>query len=282
MKTLIVFLSVMQAAVGYSGKVRDKQRVERNFAITPQTPYKKIVLDNIAGNITVKGYDGNEIRLVVEEEFMAESDDKLKEARKEVVLEIEEKHDRIILFVDAPWRDKWGHHSRGWDYYGFEARFDFELQVPRSMQLLLKTVNNGDIVVNNIEGDFDFQNVNGSIEVTDIAGSGRMHTVNGPVRSRFTRVPESDCSFYTVNGKIELEFPDGLSADVRFKTFNGSVYTDFEVEGLPRLIKSPEVRKGRKVYHKDASFGVRIGKGGATYVCETLNGNIHILKRNSH
>ena len=205
----------------------------------------------------------------------------MKEAKQEVVLEIEEKHDRIILYVDAPWREKWGQRHRGWDYYGFEARFDFELRVPRNMQLLLKTVNNGDIIVSNIEGDFDFQNVNGSIEVSDIAGSGRMHTVNGPVTAKFTKIPENDCSFHTVNGKIELEFPDGLSADVRLKTFNGSVYTDFEVESLPRLIKSPEVRKGRKVYHKDSSFGVRIGKGGATYACETLNGNIHILKRNS-
>ena len=67
MKTLIVFLSVMQAAVGSSGKVRDRQRVERTFAITPQTPYKKIILDNVAGNISVKGYDGNEIQLIVEQ-----------------------------------------------------------------------------------------------------------------------------------------------------------------------------------------------------------------------
>ncbi|MBF8248053.1 MAG: hypothetical protein HW374_853, partial [Bacteroidetes bacterium] len=137
MKTLIVFLSVMQAAVGSSGKVRDRQRVERTFAITPQTPYKKIILDNVAGHISVKGYDGNEIQLIVEQEFTAESEDKLKEAKQEVVLEIEEKHDRIILYVDAPWRDKWGQRHRGWDYYGFEARFDFELRVPRNMQLLL-------------------------------------------------------------------------------------------------------------------------------------------------
>lgn len=279
MKSLMIF--VVALSVGTSGKVRDRQRVERKFTVTEQTPYKKIVLDNISGNISVEGYDGNEVRLIVNQEFEAESDEKLADAKREVILEVEEKRDRSILYVDAPWRDRWGRRHQGWDYYGFEATFDFEIKVPRTMQLFLKTVNHGDIHVSGVDGDFDFQNVNGSIEVRNIAGAGRMHTVNGPVKATFKKIPQTDCSFRTVNGKIELEFPQNLSADLRFKTFNGEVYTDFEVESLPRVLRAPEVRKGRKVYHKDSSFGVRIGSGGATYLCETLNGSIHILKTTS-
>ena len=263
--------------------VTDKQRVERTFKRTADTPYKKVIVDNIAGDITVEGYEGDEIRLVVEQRYEAESDEKLKEAREEIILDVEEKHDRLILYVDSPWRDTWGRGHNRWDYYGFDAQFDFELKVPRKTELYLKTVNDGDIAVRGqVEGDFDFRNVNGGIEVNNISGSGKMHTVNGPVKATFAAVPQSECSFNTVNGKIELEFPPNLNADLRLKTFNGNVYTDFDVEGLSRRILPVEIRRGRKVYHKDASFGVRIGSGGSTLFFETLNGNIYILKSTSH
>ncbi|HLF20753.1 MAG TPA: hypothetical protein VI704_08170 [Bacteroidota bacterium] len=276
---LLISLLVAALDVQPPPKVFDKHRVQRSFRRTTETPYKKIILDNIAGGIAVEGYEGDEIRLVVEQRYEAESEEKLKEAKQEITLEIEEKKDRLILCVDAPWRDKWGHRHDGWDYYGYDAQFEFELKVPRKMDLFLKTVNEGNIAVRNIEGDFDFRNVNGGIEVKDVAGSGRMHTVNGPVNAVFTKVPKEDCTFKTVNGKIELEFPDDLRADLRFKTFNGNVYTDFDVESLSRRIMPIETRRGRKVYHKDASFGVRIGSGGSLYAFETLNGNIYILKR---
>jgi len=280
MKPLLMILLVV-GAFDRKPKVADEQRVERTFRRTAETPFSKIILDNIEGGISVEGFEGDEIRLVVRQRYEAESDEKLKEAKEEITLDIEERKDRLILSMDAPWRRKWGRWRDGWDYYGYNAEFEFELKVPKKIGLYLRTVNEGDIIVKNIDGEFDLRNVNGGIEVNGIAGSGKMHTVNGPVKTTFAAVPQGDCSFKTVNGKIELQFPDDLAADLRFKTFNGNVYTDFDVEGLSRQILRPMTRHGRKVYHKDASFGVRIGSGGPTYSFETLNGNIYILKQTS-
>ncbi|MBI4429038.1 MAG: hypothetical protein HY562_07950 [Ignavibacteriales bacterium] len=280
MQPLFLF-SLMVMVFDVRPKVFDEQRLERTFQRTAETPYRKIILDNIAGGIVVEGYEGDKIHLIVQQRYEAESDEKLLEAKEEVTLQIEERKDRLILSVHAPWREKWGRRNNGWGFYGYDAEFDFELKVPKKINLYLKTVNEGDITVKNTEGDFDLRNVNGGIEAKGITGSGRMHTVNGPVKTIFTSVPEGDCSFKTVNGKIELQFPDELAADLRFKTFNGSVYTDFDVEALSRQILPLENRRGRKVYYKDASFGVRVGVGGPTYFFETLNGNIYVLKRTS-
>jgi len=277
MFTLIVLLVFIRAEAQRL-KVTEKQRIERTFPMSSEKRFSRIMVDNIAGDIHADGYDGNEIRLVVEQNYRAESEERLKEAKQEIVLQVEEQGERLVLYVETPWRDQWGGRSRDRDFYGYDARFDFQLKVPTKMMLYLKTVNEGEIDVKNVEGDFDFRNVNGGIRVNGIAGSGRMHTVNGPVEATFVKSPPSDCSFETVNGRIELEFPDDLAADLRFKTFNGEVYTDFDVEGLSRQIKPAENRKGRKVYSKDTWFGVRAGKGGPTYKFETLNGSIHILK----
>jgi DUF4097 and DUF4098 domain-containing protein YvlB len=133
--------------------------------------------------------------------------------------------------------------------------------------------------VENIQGEFEAQNVNGAIEMKEIGGSGKACTVNGGVKVLFSKSPLLDCTFKTVNGRVEVEFPSDLSADLNLKTFNGSVYTDFDVTDLPRKMEKVESHRGRKVYMRDKSFAVRVGKGGPEFTFETLNGSIHILKR---
>ncbi|MBI3004932.1 MAG: DUF4097 family beta strand repeat protein [Ignavibacteriales bacterium] len=278
---LLLSLMMLSADVQRPSKVSHEERFERTFRKTAETPYEKVVIDNLAGGISVEGYEGDEILLVVRQRYEAESQVKLKEAREEIRLEIEERKDRLIMYVDAPWRERWGKRHGEWNYYGYEAEFEFELKVPKKTALYLRTVQEGDILMKNTHGDFDIRNVNGGIEAKDVSGSGRMYTVNGPVKSSFTKIPPEDCSFKTVNGKIELEFPGELAAELRFQTFNGDVFTDFEVESASRRILPIESRRGRKVYYKDASFGVRVRKGGPTLFFETRNGNIYILKRAS-
>ena len=66
---------------------------------------------------------------------------------------------------------------------------DFTLQVPEQTSLILKTVNDGDILVRNIKGDFTVRNVNGHIELQDIAGPVSCRTVNGRIRAAFREDP---------------------------------------------------------------------------------------------
>ena len=111
--------------------------------------------------------------------------------------------------------------------------YDFDLQVPEQTSLVLKTVNDGDILVRNVRGDFTVRNVNGRIELQDITGPVSGKTVNGRIRAAFRENPPSACSFTTVNGDLEARFAPGLAAEFQLKTLNGEIFSDFPVSYLP-------------------------------------------------
>jgi len=264
------------AAGSSSSDVIDKDTVKRTLKFGDASADHKLIVDNVNGSISVTGYDGSEIELVAYRKVKAESNSRLEEAKAEVTLDIKEESDRVLVYVDAPWRKQDGSvNYRGWEYYGYEVEYDFELKVPRKLRVLLKTVNDGDIDVEHITGNFEVRNVNGDVRMKDIAGSGAAVTINGDVNMTFSKNPTAECEFKTINGTVEVEFPEPVSASLRLKTMNGDVYTDFPVKHVPQEASYKE-KHGRRVYKSGDSFVVEAGSGGPELSFDTLNGDIYL------
>ena len=158
-------------------------------------------------------------------------------------------------------------------------KMDFQLQVPRNIEVKLKTVNSGHINVQEVIGDFSVHNVNGGIDMKNVAGSGVAKTVNGPVKVSFRENPRAKSDFATINGNVELYFVRGLAGDFRFKTMNGAVYSDFEMTSLPAQPVSSERHGTKFVFRSDRFPGGRVGSGGPEIKAENLNGDIRVLER---
>lgn len=273
-----LMIVLVGCAFGQKNALSEKEKIEKSFRLSA-ADHRQLVVDNINGEINVVGYDGDTIELVAHREIKAESKEKIEEAKQEVKLEIKEEKNKIILYVDAPWRSGNGVNYRGWHYHGYDVIYDFDLKVPHKMSLYLKTVNHGKVLVRNVEGEFEVSNVNAGIEMSDINGPALVRTVNGPIKVTFTRNPGSECSFKTVNGKIEVVLHEGLNADMKLKTFNGKVFTDFDVSSVPRDERTVEERKGsRRIFRRGDFFTVRVGSGGPEFSFDTLNGSIYVLK----
>jgi hypothetical protein len=256
------------------------QEIRKTFAFSAASgERKRLVVDNICGSISVVGAATNGVELIAHQTIRAESEARIEVAKEKVRLEISEEADRILIYVDAPWRCSDGSiHSRGRDYYGYDVEYNFELKVPAAIDLSLKTVNHGAVTVKNVEGSFHIENVNGGITMAGIAGSGTFSTVNGDIKVEFARNPASNSSFRTINGRLDAQFAEDLSADLRLKTFNGEVYTDFTVTSLPSASYTENRHERRKVYRNGESFRVRAGRGGPELSFDTLNGDIYIVR----
>ncbi|MCU1275171.1 MAG: hypothetical protein JWO48_2602, partial [Bryobacterales bacterium] len=188
----------------------------------------------------------------------------------------------LRLYVDGPFRCKCRDGSvnyRGSRFYGYEVRFDFTVKVPRETNLRLRTVNHGDIRVENTSGNFDVDNINGGLELLDVSGSGHAYALNRPVKVLFARNPSAASDFGSLNGDVEVTFRPDLSADLWLKTFNGSAYTDFDVTALPSHPPAQEQHDGKFVFKGDRFFGVRVGRGGPALKFDAFNGNIEIRNR---
>ena len=255
-------------------KLEKKDVAERVFRLAPEAQPLVIKVDNVLGSITASGAPGSQVRMTLKKTLRADTREWLARAESEVQLIISEKEGLLELYVDGPFRRREGRRCA--DDREYDARYDFELQVPERCDLVLKTVTDGDITVRDVTGAFTVRNVNGHVEMSGIAGSGSGRTVNGRVRAAFRQAPAEPCEFKTVNGNIEVSLTPEQTADFKVKTFNGGVYSDLPVSCLPYRVEASRREKGRFVYNGRGYRKVRVGSGGAEITLDTLNGDILI------
>jgi DUF4097 and DUF4098 domain-containing protein YvlB len=255
----------------FSASVDDRETIERSF---PNAT--KLLVDNINGNIHVTGAAGNTLHFKAEKQITADSPEALAEAKRDVKLDVSTQGSFVRLYVDGPFRE----HDRGRQFYGYQVKFDYEIQVPANTELVLKTVNGGEIAVKGTSGTYDVRHVNGAVTMENIAGSGTVSSVNGPLKVSFSRNPTEASKFHTVNGEIDVHFHQPFNADMKFKTINGHVYSDVDATALPMSVGTTETRNGRFIYKGDRSQAGRFGKGGPELDFETINGSVHIFTKN--
>ena len=159
----------------------------------------------------------------------------------------------------------------------------FEIEAPSRTNLKLSTVNGGEILVENIEGDLEVSNVNGGVTLNGVAGSVMAGTTNGNVRATLTRVTAArDMAFTSLNGTVDVTLPPTTKANLRLRSDHGDVYSDFEVQLAPAA-SAPSVEEsrssnGRYRITRNRSIVGTINGGGPEFELRTFNSNVYVRK----
>lgn len=256
----------------------DRETIEGKYSLALGSGPRKLLVDTTQGYIHITAHAGSDVVLKAAKTVRAESNEALAEGAKTVKLDVSQQGNFLRLYVDAPWRTQTGGiNYRGQRYYGYEVTYDFDLQVPRDVDLILRSVNRGDIQVEGTNGEYDIRAVNNGVILRDIAGFGEVQTVNGALTISYREDPKQSSAYKTLNGEVDITFRPGLSADMRFKTFNGSIYTDFDVASRPGAVQvAREVRNGKSVIRTSRFQTGRVGAGGPELSFETFNGTIRL------
>jgi hypothetical protein len=274
--SLILMMAALPLAAawddGHNWKLDEKETIKRTFDAAGSGP-RKLLVDNIHGFIHVTGTAGSQVQVTVEKHVYADSSEAMAEAKRDIKLDMSQQGNFVRLYEDGPFRT----NHRGDSHYGYRVVFDFDVQVPFDIELVLKALNNG-IQVKKTTGDYDIHGLNGGIEMTDVAGSGLVSTLNGKVKVAFSKNPAKATQFKTLNGSVDVYFQNGLNADLKFKKLNGGIYTDFDVSSIPRTVAGNS-KDGKFIYRSDRMVAGRAGKGGPELSFDTLNGNIRLHSR---
>lgn len=242
----------------------------------------KVVVDDVAGHVRVRGVEGDSVKLVAMQRVHARNAEDVELARQEMPLQLSQHGDTVIAFVDSPFRDDDGDLRGPWDDLPYRVLYDFEIEVPRRAAVVLRTVLDGDLELTGTDGPFEVRNVNGSVAVRDVGGAGTATTVNGDLNVRFRKNPSRPCDFGNVNGDVDVTFQPGLSAEVRFRTLNGEGWSDFPYTLVPLQPQVSENRRdGKYVVKSDWSQGIRIGAGGPQLSFGTVNGDV-LIRQSDH
>jgi hypothetical protein len=266
-------------------KLEYSQHQTREFTM-PNTTGGVLALYNLDGFIHVEGYDGQKVIIDLDEVINADDSATLEAGKKEVRVAFDQSADSIIVYTAEPY-DTRPHRRDHWTYSDdrneieYHFSLSYTVKVPFGMNLIVSTVNNGDVDVKDVTGSLKVNNVNGPVSIKNAKGVTNARTINGNLTVSYTSVPPDGSKYYTLNGALTVTYPPDLSADLQFKSMNGRFYTDFpQVEILPvQVIKNTEPKGSGTVYKLDIDKRIRIGNGGKLFRFETMNGNIYIKKQ---
>jgi hypothetical protein len=157
---------------------------------------------------------------------------------------------------------------------------DLDLKIPQDVKLKLGTVNDGEIVVENVSGELEVNNVNDKITLTNISGSVVANTVNGDVNVTFKSVdPKAPMAFSTLNGDVNVTLPADTKANLKLKSDNGDVFSDFDVDIDKTPAKVDKITEpGMYKIKKDDWVYGKINGGGPEMMMKNMQGDIYVKK----
>ena len=254
MKTRLAFFAVglLAAAIARADSYANKEPFSQT---NPFSPTGTLSLENVNGNVEIRTWDKNEILI------QGEKSAKTEEELKAIDLKIDVSESHAAIKVRLPKR------SGGW-FSGntIRAAVQFTITLPATASLdRIETVN-ASVKLEGTRGKAHIETVNGSVRATNLGGSTTFETVNGRIDADFTAVAAGQtCSFETVNGSVHMVLPKDAGVALRTSVVNGHVDCDFPLT----LTKS----SGRR------NLSGNIGDGRASLSAETVNGSIHISRR---
>ena len=268
MKALTVLATLALAATPFSqmyGQMRDNQDKQmtcdsggsgnraRHCEIREQTTGAMGILSvdpGQNGGATVRGWSRNEVLVRSRIDAWADNDTDARTAAAQVYVNTSGGH------VQAQGPRSSG--DTGWSV-------SFEIFVPQSTNLTLKTVNGG-ITVSDIRGSLRFEATNGGVNLARLAGDVDGSTVNGGISLELagTTWDGSQVQVTTRNGGINVSVPANYSARFQTETVNGSLRSEFP------LTLSGDLRSGSQAFS--------IGAGGPLIHVATTNGAVRLKK----
>lgn len=293
MKYITLTIATLLTVASYAQSSSEK--IVKDLHFTDLSGATTLMVANINGDIKISASGTDNVQLEATKTINAETAALAEKGKKEVTINTIDLGDTLILYIDGicPKFGKKIRETNKWDYlwnncncnedwdrnhenYGY--RVDFVLRVPSTTSLVVSTVNDGDIKIENVTGAVHAGNINGSIALKNISGETRAHTINGNVDLEYAKNPTKDCTYYTLNGDINANFIKGLAAKLRFESFNGDFYTNISsVEGVQASLDKKPTEKGFKYNVKGSYY--RIGNGGVNLDFETFNGNLYLKEK---
>ncbi|HUS19086.1 MAG TPA: DUF4097 family beta strand repeat-containing protein [Terriglobales bacterium] len=220
------------------------------------------------GGITVKAYEGKDVIVeahVRDGEKHRGANNMRRIPMTSTGLSVEEENNQVNISTDSTQRT-----------------IDLTISVPTNSSLILRSVNDGDIVVTGVSGEIDVNNVNGNVTLARIAGNAIAHALNGKVLVTFTGINAKPMAFSSMNGDIDVTFPATLKANINLTNNQGDVYSDFDVTLQPtapkQIVGDGRTQGGKYRVKIDKTVRGMINGGGPEMQFKNFNGDIFIRK----
>ena len=169
------------------GRRRDARASRRRCPSPPAQPLVVIVKNIIGLRFASRGTTADRVEMRATETVRGDLQADIERARAEMQLRTESEPGRVAFRVPPHRRGRRADdgdcdcHAAG---TGYSVEYDIEVRVPRGATLDVATVNDGDVTVEGVSGEFELaQRQRRASGSTGRGGSGSVQTVNGDVEA---------------------------------------------------------------------------------------------------
>ena len=280
--------TIFAAAFGALAAVQ--QQTDTLITVQPDV---RVVIQNVAGDITVRAWDQNQVRLVAEHgpndviEIDADGNELSIQAASAMGVGIIDLELTVpagaSLEIQAPFADISIAGTRG-SVSAQAVEGDVSLEGGAGV-IELQAVD-GDVSVTGASGNVEAQSVDGDVTVTDVSGNVQVQTVDGDIillRIVSTNVEaatvdgdiewdgdiedEGSYSFVTHDGDLTVAVQQGANAQIFVASYDADFSTDFP-------LTVPTEEQGKR-------FSLQLGTGSARVELESFDGTINLRRRGS-
>ena len=284
-------------AQGYQNdkKLKETETITRELSFSQISPDNILVVENVYGSIDVEGYSGNTIKIEVIKTISADTNEELQKGKEEIGIKSAKKDDAIYVYLDSPYSHfdlstgQFEHREFSYNYRKnykhrtkrmYKYRLDFKIKIPKNTSIDLQAVNRGNITVKDVHGKLLIvNNINGAIDMENVSGTTDVNALNKDINISYSENPKEESFYNSLNGDITIKFQEDLDASITYKTLNGDFYTNFDLsKNSPQFKSTKEYSNNKTKYKVNATKQFKIGNGKVHLSFNQLNGDA-ILKK---
>lgn len=278
MKLLILMLTMLNCS-----PKEETVKISKNYEVA-SAERLQVIIKNVHGSVRVLPSSSGKVELDLEIKIQANSDKLMALAKRELELGEYIQNDTLAFYTKAPFVQNCdGPPFRGFSWNNgpdYDFSYEYIVRIPKNSMVSASTVNNGTVIVENIQGEVNVGNVNGSVEVKNAHKIVGASSVNGDITINFVKAPIESIKFHTVNGDFNFVLPKDFAAQVFFDSMNGEMYTSFDYKDVSPKVEVSQNSKGAK-YKVRSKTGVEIGSGGPEINFSSINGNVYLKRENT-
>ncbi|MGI4739952.1 MAG: DUF4097 family beta strand repeat-containing protein [Janthinobacterium lividum] len=254
-----VYLTLLAVVLALPAQLR-AQEFKMKFSSSTN---RKVVLDMHGSDVTVEGYDGDE--LVIHGTGSYEGPPPLANGLRAVYSGGTD-NTRLGLAVTqmAANTIRVARTNRGDDHY--------TLRLPRQTDVAFAQDSWGgsdDLTMRDLAGRIEVSLKSGDLRLLNVSGPVVANTISGDIQIKFSVAPTQPSALTSVSGDVDVSLPAPAKISLSMRSISGEIYTDFDLN----------LGGGNGLKHVGGqTVEGRANGGGTTLSLKTISGDIFVRK----
>ncbi|WP_241780985.1 M56 family metallopeptidase [Cochleicola gelatinilyticus] len=245
-----------------------REIITKELKFSNKSKNNVLSISNITGAIHIQAFDGDVVKIEIEKVISATSDKELQRGIDEINILTTEDNNGQFVYLDSPQAKynklnnelSFQNDCNGKPCFDYTFQMHYTIKVPQGINLNLRTVNGGDILVKDVNTNTIMVNhISGSINLENVSGATNAYTISGGIKASYAENPTQSSTFTTTSGHIELALQNDLDANISYEIQDGKVISEFDSQ-------------------KTNKHSLKIGKANVDYNFKILSGNVYLNK----